>query len=220
MQVEILRDGELIAGPMPWDAARVRDIVMRQGGDYRLIPNGFLKAAHISSISVLPVRHIKPELAKGQAYGAADRAVTDEEVRYTYPVRDMAPEELEQELESAKHNKRKEIDRAREAAFNNGIACDIAGEPDVVQTRIQDKVNLLGLRMEAKDLEASGVTDAVMPFRGLSNVERLLSPQQVIDLTSAALDHIQSIYKTSWKLKDAVDNAETIEEVEGVKWYD
>ena len=92
MKCEIIRNHALIAGPMDWDASRIRDIVMRQGGDYRLIPNGFYKAIHVGSISVLPVRHVKPNIMITQAYGQPERSVNAGEVVYTHPVieRDVA----------------------------------------------------------------------------------------------------------------------------------
>lgn len=135
-----------------------------------------------------------------------------------WEVRDFTPEELSQQLADAKKEKRQEINRARDAAFEAGLPYDIAGEPDVVQTRVQDKINLLGLRIEAREQKAAGVTQAAMPFRGLNNIERMLTPEQMIDLTNAALGHIQAIYQHSWQRKDAASAAASLEEVAAVDW--
>lgn len=110
------------------------------------------------------------------------------------------------------------IDQSREDAFAAGLNYEINGHPDVVQTRLQDKINLLGLRLEAQELNSAGVTDAVMPFRAESNTGYQLTPQQMIDLTDAALAHIQAIYQQSWQLKDAITTAKTQDELVVIEW--
>lgn len=124
-------------------------------------------------------------------------------------------------LETLAARKRREIDTARDQAFAAGLPYDIAGEPDVVQTRPQDQINLLGLSAKAQRLVAEGVTDPVMPFRGLSNVTQMLTPEQMDALTLAALAHIEGIYQRSWDRKDAIDAAEETgdhEAIEAVEW--
>lgn len=124
-------------------------------------------------------------------------------------------------LEDLAARKRAAIDTARDQAFGAGLPYDIAGEPDVVQTRPEDKTNLLGIAIEARGLDAEGVTDPVIQFRGLSNVNRSLTPQQAIDLTNAASIHIKAIYQRSWDRKDTIDAAlanEDREGIEAVEW--
>ncbi|GAA0586980.1 DUF4376 domain-containing protein [Halomonas salifodinae] len=125
----------------------------------------------------------------------------------TEPPADALGEAPPEPLEDLAERKRREIDTARDAAFAAGLPYDIAGEPDVVQTRPQDQINLLGLNAKAQRLVAEGVTDPVMPFRGLSNVTRLLTPEHMDTLTLAALAHIEDIYQRSWDRKDAIDAA-------------
>lgn len=125
------------------------------------------------------------------------------------------------DLNTLAARKRREIDQARDAAFAAGLPYDIDGEPDVVQTRPQDQINLLGLSAKAQRLVAEGVIDPVMPFRGLSNVTRLLTPEQMDALTLAALAHIEGIYQRSWDRKDAIDAAlvaKDRESIEAVEW--
>ncbi|QPL45011.1 DUF4376 domain-containing protein [Halomonas sp. A40-4] len=113
--------------------------------------------------------------------------------------------------------KRAEIDAARDAAFAEGLPRDIAGEPDVVQTRPQDQINLLGLRAKAESARDEGVTEPVMKFRGEQNVTRYLTPDEMYTLTNDALAHIESIYDHSWERKDAIDVALKAEDREGIK---
>lgn len=123
--------------------------------------------------------------------------------------------------------KRQEIDTARDAAFAVGLPYNIAGEPDVVQTRPQDQINLLGLSAKAQRLLAAGDTETTFTFRGLSNVNRMLTATEMDALALAALAHIEGIYQRSWDRKDAVDAAlkdvelndeAKREAIEAIKW--
>lgn len=141
----------------------------------------------------------------GHVYWLADGSrheITELGVEPPADALDEAPPEPLEDIAARKH---REIDQARDAAFAAGLPYDIAGEPDVVQTRPQDQINLLGLSSKAQRLIAEGVTDPVMPFRGLSNITRLLTPEQMDAMTLAALAHIEGIYQRSWELKDIVE---------------
>ncbi len=117
--------------------------------------------------------------------------------------------------------KRREIDAARNEAFAAGLPYEIAGEPDVVQTRPQDQINLLGLSAKAQRLIAAGDSEAALTFRGLSNVNHELSAEEMDSLTLAALAHIEGIYQRSWDCKDTIDKAlsdEQREVIQAVIW--
>lgn len=111
------------------------------------------------------------------------------------------------DLDTLAARKRTAIDIARDQAFAEGLPYDIAGEPDVVQTRPQDQINLLGLSAKAQRLIAAGDTETAFTFRGLSNVNRTLTAEQMDALALAALEHIEQIYGRSWARKDAIDAA-------------
>jgi hypothetical protein len=124
-------------------------------------------------------------------------------------------------LDTLAARKRTEIDTARDAAFAAGLPYSIAGEPDVVQTRPQDQINLLGLSAKAQRLIAAGQEDETFTFRGLSNVNRTLAATEMDALALAALAHIESIYQQSWGRKDAIDaalEAGDREAIEAVTW--
>ncbi|SEG44124.1 DUF4376 domain-containing protein [Billgrantia desiderata] len=108
-------------------------------------------------------------------------------------------------LDQLTARKRTEIDQARDQAFAAGLEYEIAGEPDVIQTRPQDQINLLGLSAKAQRLIATGHPDAVFTFRGLSNINHELTAVEMDELALAALAHIESIYQRSWDRKDAID---------------
>ncbi|KAA0011188.1 DUF4376 domain-containing protein [Billgrantia pellis] len=121
------------------------------------------------------------------------------------PPADALDEEPPELLERLAARKRSEIDQARDAAFAAGLNYTIAGEPDVIQTRPQDQINLLGLSAKAQRLIAAGQPDAVFTFRGLSNINRELTAVEMDELALAALAHIECIYQRSWDRKDAID---------------
>lgn len=136
---------------------------------------------------------------------------------------EMPPEEINEHLnptpslDDLATRKRSEIDTARDAAFAAGLPYNIAGEPDVVQTRPQDQINLLGLSAKAQRLLAAGDTETTFTFRGLSNVNRTLTAEEMDALALAALAHIEGIYQRSWDRKDAINAALKAEDREGVK---
>jgi len=121
------------------------------------------------------------------------------------------------DLDTLAARKRAEIDQARDEAFAAGLPYEIAGEPDVVQTRPQDQINLLGLSAKAQRLIAAGDSEATLTFRGLSNVNRELTAEEMDALTLAALAHIEGIYQRSWDRKDAIDQALAEEDREGIE---
>lgn len=149
------------------------------------------------------------ELLAGQAGGL--RIIADES---GYPVLASPPPDPLDELTS---HKRRELDAARDEAFASGLEYDFNGETDVVQTRPQDQVNLLGLQAQAQRLIAAGQPEATLTFRGLKNVNRELTATEVEALTLAALGHIEGIYQRSWELKDQLDVALKTEDREGIE---
>ncbi|MCE8015917.1 DUF4376 domain-containing protein [Halomonas sp. MCCC 1A17488] len=130
---------------------------------------------------------------------------------------EMPPESLD--LLAAR--KRRAIDQARDQAFAAGLPYDFDGHIDVVQTRPQDQINLLGLSAKAQRLIADGEAAPVMRFRGQSNETRMLTPEQMNTLTMTALNHIESIYQRSWECKDAISRAletQDRETLHTIKW--
>ncbi|MCW6036827.1 DUF4376 domain-containing protein [Spirulina subsalsa FACHB-351] len=111
------------------------------------------------------------------------------------------------DLETLAARQRQEIDAERDKAFAAGLPYEIAGHDDVVQTRPQDQINLLGLSAKAQRLLTAGDTETTFTFRGLSNVNRTLTAEQMDALALDALAHIEGIYGRSWLRKDAIDAA-------------
>lgn len=122
-------------------------------------------------------------------------------------------------LETAKKAKVAEIDNIRDRYFNCGMAYDFNGVSDIVQTRLQDKLNLLGLGIQAREMKSLGILDHIFEFRALSNIEYPMTIDEMINLTNLAGFYIHAIYKHSWLLKDLVDQVtEDINELDDIYW--
>lgn len=162
------------------------------------------------AIEIAPAEHKK--LLRGEAQGKIITVANGSIVLSNKP--DIS---IKEHANAAKQR----INAARDAALAEGLPRDIAGEPDVVQTRPQDQINLLGLRAKAEVAIEEGVTEPVMKFRGEKNVTRHLTPNEMYTLTNDALAHIESIYDHSWERKDAIDAAlqnEDRERIENTTW--
>ena len=66
-------------------------------------------------------------------------------------------------------------------------------------------------------INAGVVTDPIY-WRAKDNTIQVLSSPQFTELAAALLLHVASIYQQSWVLKDQVENATTIAEVENILW--
>lgn len=84
MQVEIVRKGIKIAGPMPYDDSEVKGIIRTMGGDPALVPKYTAVAFNVGDISVLPVDVVKPNQSRTTTYVLGDRVVTSDKVTYSY----------------------------------------------------------------------------------------------------------------------------------------
>lgn len=170
-------------------------------------PNSTLPS---DAVEISQAEHQK--LLEGQG---RQRIIRDENGHPT--LADFEPENLLQLMD----RKRREIDAARDAAFAAGLKYDFNGETDVIQTRPQDQINLLGLSAQAQRLIAAGQPSASLSFRGLKNLNRELSATEIDVLTLAALGHIEKIYQKSWELKDQLNaafKAENREAIELLVW--
>ena len=120
-------------------------------------------------------------------------------------------------LEAERNRKQADLNAARDDAFAAGILYQFDNGDDVVQTRPQDQINLIGLSVKAQRQIAAG-DNTPMPFRGLSNETRLLEPREMDAMAMTALAHIEGIYARSWARKDAVDAATTQAEIDAISW--
>ncbi|SDK67786.1 DUF4376 domain-containing protein [Billgrantia gudaonensis] len=176
------------------------------------------KAMHDDAVRLSKQRY--SELLEGQAKG--QRIVPDGQGRPTL-ADPPAPG-----IDTLAARKRREIATALADALAAGMPYTMPdGTEDVVQMRAEDRQNLMGLAIEARDLKAAGVTDAVQEFRAASNTRYPMTPDQVIAMTDDAMAHYKQLLQRSWDRKDAIDEIladeamsedEKREGVEGITW--
>lgn len=127
----------------------------------------------------------------------------------------LTPQEIEAgRLADAKAAKRLEIDKWRRATENQGFTHLF---PDLtegtVQTRERDLANITGLVLAAQtDLQGT------FYFRDEANATHYLIGSDVVALGSAVQAFISGNYARAWSLKDAVDAATTVADVEAITW--
>ena len=128
----------------------------------------------------------------------------------------IPPAELAAEaLSAAKLDKRAEIDQARKTAEAQGFTFNF---PDNTSGTIQirhtdDKANISGLVMGAQ-----ANPGGVFQFRDGEDVSHSLTAADVIAMGNAVQSFITGNYAQSWALKDQVEAATTVAEVEAITW--
>lgn len=133
------------------------------------------------------------------------------EYRQTWNVRDHTQNETEQRLNARKDRLQESANRIREVDFSNGmphtfIDTDTVGH---VHLKPADRVILLGLRMQAREMETAGVTDAVFQYRTMENDVHVLDTEEMITMTTQALGFFEQIMANSWTTKDLIEAAQT-----------
>lgn len=86
-----------------------------------------------------------------------------------------------------------------------------------VQTRDQvDLINVLGVVLTALMLSSKGITDPVINFRDAVDVNHTLTPEETINMGLAVQSHIGSVYQASWTIKQQIEDAATLEELDNI----
>lgn len=121
-------------------------------------------------------------------------------------------------LESAKDDKRAEVNRLRDERIFGGLSYLFPdGLTGMVDTREQsDFDNLQALTTLAQVLQSSGETLPVITFVDAEDQAHALTPSQMIDLGVAVTQRVAEIYAASWPMKASVKAAATIAEVDAV----
>jgi hypothetical protein len=89
------------------------------------------------------------------------------------------------------------------------------GQEDVIQTRDAKDLRNIDVQLGAANaLKAKGVTEPVMMFRGESNVNHIMTPDQMIDMGVAVVMMGQQTYEAKWQKDDQIDHLQTLEEAE------
>lgn len=123
-------------------------------------------------------------------------------------------------LEEVKLRHRATIDAWRETAERAGVTYEFpGGHVDVIQTRHADDFrNIQGRVTDAMLKKSQGITDPVIFFRAESDTTYNLTPDEAIDMGTAVSSFVDAQYVIAWQLKDQVELATTIEDVNAITW--
>lgn len=126
---------------------------------------------------------------------------------------------IEQEpktIEELAEEKRRDIEKARDAAIDDGFTHAFGDTDDVVQTRQRDRENLTGLAVSAQRHP-----DKTFQFRAKSNATYELTADDMLALADAAQTHVSDQYGKSWQLKAEIDaalEAEDRDALDAITW--
>jgi hypothetical protein len=126
--------------------------------------------------------------------------------------RDWNDEEKATQLAAQKEQANQKILQVRNDDFEMGLEFSFQDTSFHAQLRDGDRINLMFLNDQAKERLAAG-SDETEPFRSYENISYELPPQELLDLTYAALAAYKAILRNSWAIKDQVDRATTVAEL-------
>ena len=100
-----------------------------------------------------------------------------------------------------------EINAERRRRIDQGTAVTVAVDRTfTIQTRPEDIANITALSLAALLRKTAGLTTPFI-FRDANNVDRELTPDEMITMGEQALAHLDAVYKKSWAIKDHSDLA-------------
>lgn len=123
-------------------------------------------------------------------------------------------------IDAVRGQKKAQIDEWRVAAEQAGMVYAFpSGQSDVVQLRDdRDRANINGQVTTAMLLQSQGIDAPVLPFRAESNTTYMLTPAQMIALGVATGQFSSQQYQIGWTLKEQVDAATTVQQLEAITW--
>jgi hypothetical protein len=135
---------------------------------------------------------------------------------------DQTDEEVvvaERDLSPFRHHKITELELRRTQLEREGCPFVFGDVGDIIQTRDdRDLININGVATTAILMKTAGVTDPSIMFRAASDTSYLLTPDEALELGRAVAARSVQLYAIQWELKDAVAAAQSVEEINAIKW--
>lgn len=94
-----------------------------------------------------------------------------------------------------------DIERDRRIEAGNDFTLS-TGTVIAVTGRERDKTVLMSQYLAAQALDAGGQIGAVMVYRDRANVNRLLTPQEMIELFTLGMAWVEAVMTVAWHMKD------------------
>jgi hypothetical protein len=130
-------------------------------------------------------------------------------------------ENSEADLSQLREQKIADFERRRIQLERAGCPFVFGEVGDIIQTRDErDFININGVVTNAILFKAAGVTDPVILFRAQSDTNYQLTPDQAIALGIAVASRSTQLYARKWELKDAIDSADSIDDINAIQWLE
>lgn len=99
-----------------------------------------------------------------------------------------------------------QVNAERDRRIEAGATFVVTGYgPVPLQGRLKDQVVLQARLIAAQTAKAAGVTDPILVIRDAADVNRLLTPDQMIELVTQGVAWIEATMQVSWDMKDGAD---------------
>lgn len=152
-------------------------------------------------------------MPEGDVVTEGEPVLDDGVWKRTWNTRPWDEKEAKAALAQHKLHADEKVMAVRNDDFEMGMEYEVEGSGSFhVQLRIEDKPNLLLANSLAMAAVAAG-DEKTINFRSYENTTVALTPQQAVDMTTAALAAIMKIYQASWDLKDQINAAQTLDEL-------
>lgn len=128
-------------------------------------------------------------------------------------VREYSDEEREARLEMTKHEMLREVENLLTNYLSRGMAKEFEVGELHIQMRVDDRVNIAGLKQAAEFAIATGMADKIFTLRTWENVNVELMADDMLKLAREYMDDYTRVMSLSWTLKDAIRVATTVSEL-------
>lgn len=156
------------------------------------------------------VIHPRPS-ASGDVVTEGDPEYIDGQFFQRWIVRDFAPEEIQQKLDSQKNILLSQVIRLKNDTMAKGYPYMFTEGRYHIQLRDTDRVNILG--MSEKSVRTSGL---IQLFRTYENVNVSLDDTEIFQMSAAAGDAYSQLMAKVWEFKDQINQAKTEAELPNI----
>jgi hypothetical protein len=204
----VTRDTRLIHIPTGDYPVYLRDLNTR-------IENACINPDRIDSEALVDFGYapvVEVDMPPGDVVSEGAPELVDGVYKRTWIIREHTPVEEAALLKQAKDTALVAIEQLRVNEFRDGVPYQFTEGVYHVQIRSEDRINIVSLRIMAKEALAAGSPFAIK-FRVAENVSVDLEAEEVVAMSDAVAAQVQAGYQAIWDLKDLTELAETIAEI-------
>lgn len=149
----------------------------------------------------------------GEVVVETDPKLIDGTYYRQYQARKYTESELDYQLTNIQTKQAQRLKHQVTKYLEVGLPYRFQGKMYHIQMRPEDRINLLGLRMEANMRKEAGDDEWRSPFQFYENVAVMMDYNGIIDITTRALAEFTFVKTTQWQIADEIANAKHPTEV-------